>query len=102
MTLAVKATIRDQFLSCREDGLIKQSEEFVAYVNSLADVSLQESCSFSIPTVGDFNRSAFEIIQHCMNHSTYHRGQIVTIGRNVGLNDAPMTDYMVYLLMAKR
>ncbi|MFB6801427.1 DinB family protein [Peribacillus butanolivorans] len=31
-----------------------------------------------------------------MNHSTYHRGQIITIGRNVGLTDAPMTDFNIY------
>jgi uncharacterized damage-inducible protein DinB len=38
---------------------------------------------------------------HCMNHSTYHRGQIVTMGRNLGFTDAPMTDYNFYNVMAK-
>ncbi|WP_315819131.1 DinB family protein [Paraflavitalea speifideaquila] len=36
-----------------------------------------------------------------MNHSTYHRGQVVTIGHQVGLKDAPITDYMFYLLKVK-
>jgi len=84
------------------DGLVKQSEDFAAYAQSLNEASLQERCPFSIPYVGDFVRSRFEMIQHTMNHSTYHRGQVVTIGRNVGLTDAPMTDYMFYLLMAKQ
>jgi uncharacterized damage-inducible protein DinB len=81
--------------------LLNQSKEFVEYANSLNDESLQEECAFAIPYVGDFNRPRFEMIQHCMNHSTYHRGQVITIGRNVGLTDAPMTDYMYYLLMVK-
>ncbi len=83
-------------------GLVKLSAEFAAYVATLSEASLQEICPFSIPYVGDFARSRFEMIQHCMNHSTYHRGQIITIGRNAGLTDAPMTDFMFYLLMAKQ
>ncbi len=83
-------------------GIVKLSEEFAAYVATLSEASLQEICPFSIPYVGDFARPRFEMIQHCMNHSTYHRGQIITIGRNAGLTDAPMTDFMFYLLMAKQ
>lgn len=84
------------------EGLLAQSEDFAVYAQSLTETALQERCPFSIPYVGDFVRSRFELIQHCMNHSTYHRGQVVTIGRNVGLTDAPMTDFMFYLLMAKQ
>jgi uncharacterized damage-inducible protein DinB len=36
-----------------------------------------------------------------MNHSTYHRGQIITIGRNLGFTDAPMTDYNFYNIHGK-
>lgn len=81
------------------DNLIRQSEEFTAYVQSLSDAALRGQYGFSIPTVGDFTHSGYEIIQHCMNHSTYHRGQIITIARNLNFTDAPMTDYMFYLLM---
>ena len=83
------------------EGILQQSEEFAAYAQALTESSIFKNCPFSIPTVGEFTRQRFEIIQHTMNHSTYHRGQIVTIGRNLGLTDAPMTDYMFYLLMAK-
>lgn len=43
----------------------------------------------------------FEFILQIVNHSTYHRGQIITIGRNVGLIDAPMTDFNVYNFYGK-
>ena len=42
----------------------------------------------------------YEYIQHVINHGTYHRGQIVTIGRNIGITDAPMTDYNFYNVKA--
>ena len=38
----------------------------------------------------------YEYFQHLIIHGTYHRGQIVTIGRNIGITDAPMTDYNYY------
>ena len=39
----------------------------------------------------------FYFIQHCMNYRIYHRGQIITIARNVGLADPPMTDLTAFL-----
>jgi uncharacterized damage-inducible protein DinB len=51
--------------------------------------------------VGEICRPRVELLQHCLNHSTYHRGQIVSIGHQVGLKDAPMTDYMYYVLRVK-
>jgi uncharacterized damage-inducible protein DinB len=35
----------------------------------------------------------YEYIQHIINHNTYHRGQIITIARNVGLTNVVNTDY---------
>lgn len=41
--------------------------------------------------------SVTELIHHCINHSTYHRGQIVTIARTLGIEDEiPSTDYFIF------
>ncbi len=34
--------------------------------------------------------------QHVLNHSTYHRGQLVTMGRSLGLTDPPSTDFLFW------
>lgn len=82
-------------------SILRQSEELAEYVQLLTESSLQYVCHYSIPSVGEFARARFEMIQHCINHSTYHRGQIVTIGHNVGMESPPMTDYMYYLSTEK-
>jgi uncharacterized damage-inducible protein DinB len=86
------------------EAVIKQSEVLAAYVQSLTEISLQEDCKFMVPIRwpewDEFIRRRFQVIQHCLTHSAYHRGQVITIARNVGLTDAPNTDYMCYLLMA--
>jgi len=77
------------------DQLIVQSQEFEAYVTTLWESDLEKECFLDTPWVkGTLPR--FEFIHHCLNHSTYHRGQLITIGRNVELTDAPMTDYNFY------
>lgn len=78
--------------------IVKHSEDFTSYVNSLSEAQLAETVHLKTPWF-EANRSRFEYIHHTMNHSTYHRGQVVTIGRHVGLTDAPMTDFNYYLLM---
>lgn len=47
---------------------------------------------------GDFSRNnVYEIVLHCLNHSSYHRGQIVTMLRQLGVTDIPSTDFIAYL-----
>ena len=41
--------------------------------------------------------SVYEIAFHCLNHSTYHRGQLITILRQLGAIDLPGTDFIAYL-----
>ncbi|MCP4438479.1 MAG: hypothetical protein GY810_06000 [Aureispira sp.] len=41
--------------------------------------------------------SRYEYIMHVINHSTYHRGQIITIARGLGISEnVPNTDYNFY------
>ena len=83
------------------ENLVEQAAEFNDYVQLLDEEELQEDCCYNALFIGEICRPKFEIIQHCLNHSTYHRGQVVTIGHQVGLKDAPMTDYMFYVLKVK-
>lgn len=46
----------------------------------------------------DSSQSRYEYILHLVNHSSYHRGQIVTLCRALGIRgEIPVTDYDAYL-----
>jgi uncharacterized damage-inducible protein DinB len=76
-------------------GLVEHSDEFADYVESMTDQQIEENNMVINPWFQcDFQN--FEYIMQVMNHSTYHRGQIITMGRNLGFTDAPMTDYNFY------
>lgn len=38
----------------------------------------------------------FQVLNHAFNHSTYHRGQLVTILRQLGQTDIPSTDFIAW------
>ena len=88
-------TLEDAF-----KGLVEQSDELSDYVNAMAEEALEENNEVISPWFRcDFQN--FEYIMQVMNHSTYHRGQIITMGRNLGFTDAPMTDYNFYNIHGK-
>lgn len=93
--VAYEGTLSELF-----DHIVNESEAFETFINALSEDELCQLVSFNTPWVSGI-QSRFEFTHHAMNHSTYHRGQLITIGRNVGLTDAPMTDYSFYLLRVK-
>lgn len=82
------------------DSIIDQSGVMASIIETYDDLALQEEVAIESPWFESI-QPRFELIQHCMNHSTYHRGQLITIGRNLGFTDAPMTDFNFYLLQIK-
>ena len=82
------------------DHIIDQSAATAAYVNEMSRDTMEDSTLITNPWF-ECNYPNFEYIIQCMNHSTYHRGQIVTIGHHLGFTDAPMTDYNFYNVATK-
>lgn len=75
--------------------LLEQSERLARYVTEMSPEDITDKTLIVNPWF-ECNFENFEYIVQVMNHSTYHRGQIITIGRNLGFTDAPMTDYNYY------
>lgn len=82
-------------------GLNDNSQKLVEYVKTLSDGDLSKTLKIENEWFEcDFPK--YEYIQHLVTHATYHRGQIVTIGRNVGITDAPMSDYNFWNIVANK
>jgi uncharacterized damage-inducible protein DinB len=69
----------DEFVRLEDDDFLKGS---TTYKNSKGE-------EFTNPNSG--------IILHCMNHSTFHRGQLVTMLRTLGHTRIPSTDLIAFL-----
>ena len=88
-----KGTVEEVF-----EGLLKQSEELVTYTNALTEWQMQQMHVFKIPNRIEAAPAAFDILQHIVTHDCYHRGQVITIGHQLGFKDAPMTTYNNYII----
>ena len=90
---------RDFRGSCEEIivMLLDISFQFFKFVKSSDEAFLSTVCNYKSTEGKAFASSVSDIIQHCMNHSTFHRGQLVTMMRFCGLTELPSTDYITYL-----
>lgn len=75
--------------------LIDQSTELMVYIAGLDEQSLVKKGLVVNPWF-ECNFENFEYVIQLINHSTYHRGQIITMAHCLGIKGAPMTDYNYY------
>lgn len=65
------------------------------FIQSLAPARLRENLTY-VNMKGETKTYPFaHILVHCVNHGTYHRGQITHLLRDVGM-PAPSTDYLFF------
>jgi uncharacterized damage-inducible protein DinB len=86
---AVKAHAANEVMS----DLVTGAQQLVTRLSALNEQQLIEKIQ-----VTDSTQSRYEYILHLVNHTSYHRGQIVTMGRALGITgEIPVTDYDAYL-----
>ncbi len=78
-------------------GWLAASENFAQYVQTMSAADLQAKRPRS---GGERYTVIADMIHHCMNHSTYHRGQLITMGRQAGLQHPPRTDFIYYISLS--
>ncbi len=76
--------------------LLQNSEAFARYIEQLEEASLMKSISYKNTSGKEFQNRVCDMITHCMNHSTYHRGQLVILLRQAGYTEVSSTDYITF------
>ena len=66
-----------------------------SFVERVRDEDLSERISYVNIKGETWEYTLRQMLQHTVNHSTYHRGQIVTLLRQAGANGVS-TDYLLY------
>jgi uncharacterized damage-inducible protein DinB len=78
------------------DKILSNDGAFLDYVEQLSETQLAELYTYKNVEGKTFTNPGWEMILHCMNHSTYHRGQVVTLLRQLGVKDIPSTDFIAF------
>ena len=78
------------------NGLIHQSRQWEEWVGHASDLSIAHVFQYQNSRKEHFKQPIFQMILHVFNHGTYHRGQLVTILRQLGVEKIPQTDFIVW------
>lgn len=70
------------------------------YIAGLSDFGLARELNYTNTKGEAFSYSLIRLMQHLVNHSTLHRGQLVAMMRQLGY-EPPATDMLFYLPNAK-
>lgn len=66
------------------------------FINNLTEELLQVRMSFDFYQGQHWDFSVAQYMQHVVNHSSYHRGQVVTLLRQLA-RTPPATDFLIFL-----
>jgi uncharacterized damage-inducible protein DinB len=66
------------------------------FLSKISDESLQESVEYQNFKGEVWEYTLWQMIHHMVSHSTYHRGQVVAMLRQLG-STAPSFDFLVYI-----
>jgi uncharacterized damage-inducible protein DinB len=73
-----------------------------SFIENFDETKLQGSVSFKRPDGNTYELQHYKIFAHVFNHSTYHRGQIVTMLRQTGFTGVHSIDMSTYFWSKKK
>jgi uncharacterized damage-inducible protein DinB len=82
-------------------GYVASANAIKKFVETSSDGKLQEKFSYKTMKGDPFQDVIEDMIYHVINHGSYHRGQIVTMLRELGVNQILSMDIIIYLRTLK-
>lgn len=80
----------------RIGNLMKHSAILRAHVHALDEAGLLAEHTYHDLKGNAHVQPVWRMLMHCFNHSTQHRGQLITMMRSLGLDGIPANDMVVY------
>ncbi len=79
------------------EALVKGANNFAEFVHKQPESFFETPIIYNTWDGTEWEMLPKVMIHHCMNHSTYHRGQLVTLARQLGMRKGvPSTDLLYY------
>ncbi len=74
----------------------QQSMYWREWVGGATEMQLRHVFFYRNSKREEFKQPVYELLMHLMNHGTYHRGQLVTMLRQLGVEKIPQTDFVIF------
>lgn len=87
-------------LTDKPEVILEASQKMYNLVIDGEDVFLKDYTSYRDSKGIEYKTNNEEILHHVFNHSAFHRGQIITLLRQAGINQLPSTDFITFIRMS--
>lgn len=76
--------------------LLQQNKAWQEWIAGANELALQHEFIYYNSRKERFKQPVYQMLLHLFNHGTYHRGQLVTMLRELGVEKIPQTDFIVW------
>ncbi len=76
--------------------LLQLSGQWLDWVSNANEANISHVFGYHNANKEFFKQPVYEVLLHLFNHQTYHRGQIVTMLRQLGVDKIAPTDFIVF------
>lgn len=80
--------------------LAKQNKQWTEWVNEATENQITHVFAY-VRNKEQIKMPVYQMLQHVFNHATYHRGQLVTMLRQLGVEKIPSTDFTTFCRLKK-
>ena len=77
-------------------NLLQQSKQWEEWVASASDLSLEHVFQYYNNKKEHFKMPVYQMVYHVFNHGTYHRGQLINMLRQLGVEKLPQIDFSLW------
>ena len=78
------------------NGLMQQSKKWEEWITNASDLSIEHVFQYQTLAKEQFKQPTWQMLLHVFNHGTYHRGQLINMLRQLGVEKLPATDFIVW------
>lgn len=76
--------------------LLLQSRQWQDWITQAQEHHLQHVFQYQNSRRESFKQPVYQMLLHLFNHGTYHRGQLITMLRQAGVEKLPCTDFIAW------
>lgn len=78
------------------EGVLRSSEKLVHFLQDQEDAFFDGLMTYGTTSGKIITNQVSDILLQVLQHSAYHRGQLITMGRTLGLENPPQTDFIAF------
>jgi uncharacterized damage-inducible protein DinB len=76
--------------------LLQQNKQWQEWISNTNEHGFQHEFIYFNLKKERFKQPVYQMLLHLFNHATYHRGQLVTLLRQLEVEKIPATDFMIW------